>query len=118
MRFVGVDLAARPNNTSLCILEWNTNPRVEAVHRPADDESIIRIACENVAAVGLDSPFGWPQAFVSFIRQGLKSSHQPAPLTDKEADRLKYRTTDRWLREQKIPATGNKIIRPPQCGNR
>ena len=111
MRFVGVDLAAQPTRTSLCVVNWNATPRVEAVHRPANDECIIHIATDTIAAIGLDSPFGWPDAFVSFVQQGLTSPDR-APLANDEADRLKYRATDRWLREQNFAAKGRKPVRP------
>ncbi len=41
-------------------------------------------------------------SFVSFVQQE-GSSGICAPLTKEEADRLKYRATDRWLREQDFP---------------
>lgn len=110
MRFVGVDLAAQPARTSLCVLNWKATPHVEAVHGPANDECIIRIA-ETATAIGLDSPFGWPTAFVSFVQEGLTSPHR-APLANDEADRLKYRATDRWLREQNFVACGGRPVRP------
>lgn len=108
MKFVGVDLAAQPARTSLCVLNWKGTPRVDAVHRPANDECIIRIS-ETAMAIGLDSPFGWPRAFVSFVQEGLASAHR-APLANDEADRLKYRATDRWLREQDF--AGGRPVRP------
>ena len=110
MRFVGVDLAAQPTKTSLCILDWRAAPRVEVVQRPATDERIIRGADKTVAAVGLACPFGWPDAFVSFI-QPRRSSTTCTPLTKHEADLLKYRATDRWLREQSFPVS-RKPVRP------
>ena len=111
MRFVGVDLAAQPERTSICIVDWKATAHVEAVNRPADDERIIRIASGNVVAIGIDSPFGWPEAFVSFVQQGLKHP-QHMPLTRDEADRLKYRATDLWLRDKRLPASHNRRVLP------
>lgn len=110
MRFAGVDLAAQPKRTSLCILDWGAAPRVEAVLRPATDEHIIREADKTVSAIGIDCPFGWPDAFVSFIQPG-RSSTSCRPLAKHEADFLKYRATDRWLREQSFPVN-RKPVRP------
>ena len=111
MRFIGVDLAAQAKGTSLCVVDWKATPRIEAVHRPATDEHIIRLAADPVAAIGLDSPFGWPDAFVSFVRPDVTSPH-PAPLTNDDADRLKFRATDRWLRTQNLPGSAGRRVRP------
>ncbi len=108
MRFVGVDLAAQPTKTSLCILDWRATPRVEAIQRPAADERIIRAAGSTVAAIGLDCPFGWPADFVSFI-QLAHTSTTCTPLTKHEADHLKYRATDRWLRKQSFPVSRKPV---------
>ena len=110
MRFVGVDLAAQPTETSLCILDWRATPCIELIQRPAADELIIREAGSTVAAIGLDCPFGWPADFVSFVQQG-HSSTTCTPLTKHEADLLKYRATDRWLRKQRFPVS-RKPVRP------
>lgn len=98
MKFIGIDLAARPRNTSMCILDWITAPRVQAIHRPATDDCIVRAASNDVAAVGIDSPFGWPLPFLSFIQPGREPS-RPDSLTQADSDRLKYRSTDLWVRE-------------------
>ena len=107
MKFIGVDLSAQPKNTSVCVLEWQDNPRVIDVHRPACDEWIIRATDNSVSAIGLDSPFGWPGPFVSFL-QGKHKNRSPYPLRNAEADCLKYRVTDRWVRDY-FSACGKKV---------
>ena len=109
MKFVGIDLAARPRNTSMCVLDWGTAPRVQAIHRPATDACIVRAAGNDVAAVGIDSPFGWPLPFLSFVLSGRKPS-RPDSLTQADFDRLKYRSTDLWVREH-FQSVG-KTVRP------
>ena len=109
MKFVGIDLAAQPRNTSMCVLDWRTAPRVQAIHRPATDACIVRAAGNDVAAVGIDSPFGWPRPFLSFIQPDRKLS-RPNPLTQADSDRLKYRSTDLWVREH-FRSVG-KTVRP------
>ena len=111
VKYVGVDLAAKPKGTSICIVDWGANAQVEALHKPADDERIIRTASGDVAAMGIDCPFGWPKAFVSFVQQG-QSCRRGTALTADETDRLKYRATDRWLREKQLGATSNRLVRP------
>ena len=109
MKFIGIDLAARPHNTSMCVLDWRTAPCVQAIHRPATDACILRAVGNDVAAVGIDSPFGWPLPFVSFIQSGRKSSRSDSP-TQPDPDRLKYRSTDLWVREH-FRSVG-KTVRP------
>ena len=99
MKFVGIDLAARADKTSICILDWRDNPVVESVYSRATDEQIICYAGKTATAVGIDSPFGWPSTFVSFVKHGLMSQ-PPQPLRSFESDRLRYRETDLWVREQ------------------
>lgn len=109
MKFLGIDLAARPRNTSMCVLDWGTAPRVQAIHRPATDSCIVRAAGKDVAAVGIDSPFGWPLPFRSFIQRGRKPS-RPDSFMQADSDRLKYRSTDLWVREH-FRSLG-KTVRP------
>lgn len=108
MKFLGVDLAARPAKTSVCVLEWKRHPRVRAIEMPASDERIVHLASDHVTAIGIDSPFGWPDAFVAFVNG---NSRPARPLDSTEADCLKYRATDRWLRAQHFPF-GGKPVRP------
>ena len=109
MKFVGIDLAARPRSTSMCVLDWRTTPRVQAIHRPATDADILGAADNDVAAIGIDSPFGWPLPFLSFIRPDRKPT-RPDSLTQADFDRLKYRSTDLWVREH-FRSVG-KTVRP------
>ena len=93
----------------MCILDWRTAPRVQAIHRPATDACIVHAAGNDVAAVGIDSPFGWPLPFLSFIQPGREPS-RPDSLTQADSDRLKYRSTDLWVREH-FHSVG-KSVRP------
>ena len=93
----------------MCVLDWRTVPRVQAIHRPANDACIPRAAGNDVAAVGIDSPFGWPLPFLSFIQPGRKPA-PPDSLTQADSDRLKYRSTDPWVREHSRSV--GKTVRP------
>ena len=90
MRFLGIDLAAKPEKTSVCILDWTDRPHVTGIRRPATDQLVRELAAEDVATIGIDSPFGWPDRFLSFI-QPNHGVQEPRPLTDAEAEFLKYR---------------------------
>lgn len=99
-RFVGVDLAAQPENSSLCVLDWAARPQVIDVIRPADDDLIVAHAATAVA-VGLDCPLGWPDHFVETVRR----HHEGLPTLEltTTSRELRLRTTDRWLRTNHVP---------------
>jgi predicted nuclease with RNAse H fold len=63
----GVDLAATPERTALASVEWTgTRAVVRDVACPAGDDRILA-TIEDAAKTGIDSPFGWPGAFVAFV---------------------------------------------------
>jgi predicted nuclease with RNAse H fold len=63
----GVDLAATPERTALASIEWTgTGAVIQDVACPADDDRILD-AIEQADKTGIDSPFGWPDAFVEFV---------------------------------------------------
>lgn len=97
MRTVGVDLAAAPERTGLCEIDWDAR-RVRLWPRPVDDDAIVSaIAASDLA--GLDVPLGWPDDFVGAL--GAFHDHGdwlPADI-EPPADRvaLRYRLTDRVI---------------------
>jgi predicted nuclease with RNAse H fold len=63
----GVDLAAQPERTAVATIKWAAGRAVvEDVARPADDKVILQ-AVKQADKTGIDCPFGWPAAFVSFV---------------------------------------------------
>ena len=96
MRIIGVDLASQASSTSLCAIDWTDRPRVVDVVRPAEDDLIVA-AAGSAAAVGIDSPLGWPSAFVELIgRHHRGEATETVTATPRE---LRLRTTDRWIRD-------------------
>lgn len=101
MRTIGVDLSTSSARTALATIEWFAESAVVTeLVVGVPDEPIIRRAATG-AAVGLDSPLGWPDAFVEFVReqQGgtlveIPEQHQPAWRRS-----LAYRATDDAVRE-------------------
>lgn len=101
VRFVGVDLASQPANTSVCIIEWTDRPRVVSIERPATDDLIVdRIG--GADAVGLDCPLGWPAPFVETVHRhhtGRSTVGVTGPTGEPVTSRdLRLRTTDQWIR--------------------
>ena len=97
MLTVGVDLASQPKNTAVCVLGWEpTRARVRTILCPANDEQILA-ACRDADAIGIDAPFGWPDAFVRMLAHGEREAE---PWSDKLRDELRLRVTDRVAHER------------------
>ena len=96
----GVDLAAQPERTAVATIKWTVGHAViDDVARPADDQVILQ-AVERADKTGIDCPFGWPAAFVSFV-----TSHHAGHLSiraDELGSRrnLTMRRTDLFVHDQ------------------
>jgi hypothetical protein len=69
-RTIGVDLAAQPADTGVCVLVWDEHARrahAELRMRATDDALLELIAETAPAKVGIDAPFGWPTPFVEAL---------------------------------------------------
>lgn len=95
MLTLGVDLASQPAKTSACSIEWaDGRATVRDLRlRLADDDLLGLISLSD--KVGIDSPFGWPTAFVKAVT--AHSSSDPWP--DESLLELRYRFTDRVVTE-------------------
>lgn len=92
---VGVDLAAEPAKTALAILRWEDGgASVEALRVGVTDSDIVA-AASTADKIGIDAPFGWPDAFVRFVAGhhafapldvDLESREQRRPLTKRLTD--------------------------------
>lgn len=86
MRFLGVDLASQPKNTSVAVLDGTTLVHLAS---QADDDTIVELAAD-CDATGIDAPFGWPDAFVDVVTAHHRGD-SPATATPQE---LQLRRTD------------------------
>lgn len=113
MRTLGIDLAAQPKKTGVCVTEW-----------PVDDASDdIRITPPTIGftdgellglmdeadVVAIDAPFGWPE-FISehlgpYARDGVWPLRPDAHDVDEWTGRLLYRETDRAVRRLLLSRT-------------
>jgi hypothetical protein len=99
MDTTGIDLAAQDAKTAVCTITWSG--RTASVAPPlggADGitEDALVEAVRQGNWVGIDSPFGWPAGFVRAV-SGY-ADRQPWP--DLDADALRYRLTDRLVRDE------------------
>ena len=67
MRTLGVDLAAAAKKTAAAVIEWDDGAaRLAHLSLDVGDEEILRLF-DTSAMTGIDSPLGWPDAFLPFI---------------------------------------------------
>lgn len=96
MRVVGIDLAASPASTGVVVLEQGSERwSARAVDGDATDDLLVEIA-RDAAAVGLDAPLGWPDAFVDAVTAHHRFARWPGT-TDRRG--LTHRLTDRVTRD-------------------
>ena len=96
MRTLGVDLASQPQKTATCIVDWRANESVvESINTDVNDERLLELA-GKMDKVGIDIPFGWPEAFVGAIT--AHHCQQPWPATPLR--NLRYRRTDLFVHEK------------------
>ncbi|MGV9827486.1 MULTISPECIES: DUF429 domain-containing protein [unclassified Gordonia (in: high G+C Gram-positive bacteria)] len=98
----GVDLAAAPTHTAVARIEWSGGgASLTELVTPADDATIGELVA-GAQRCGIDSPFGWPDAFVDFVvAHHCGRTPAGAALDHIEHRRpLAYRRTDRYLVEQ------------------
>jgi predicted nuclease with RNAse H fold len=94
-RTAGIDLAAQPENTALCVLEWNgRGADVVELRLGADDAALVDTV-RAAAVTAIDAPFGWPEALVAALDAWRDGPHWPQ--TDSRA--LRFRATDLHVRE-------------------
>lgn len=96
MRTLGIDFAAQPKNTALCVIEWGRDTaEIAQLICGVEDEQI----CEEIARAdkaGLDVPLGWPIPFLNAIR--AHSEHRTWPNTG--LHELRFRATDRSIQSK------------------
>jgi predicted nuclease with RNAse H fold len=97
---LGIDLAAEPRDTASCHIEWRDGRAgVRSLVLGRDDAELLHDA-EGALAIGIDAPFGWPEAFVRAV-----SAHhalEPADIhwTPELRRRLRLRVTDIFVNRE------------------
>lgn len=92
---LGVDLAAEPNGTAGCVIEWReASGVVRWLTTKLHDEEILHRA-RAADAVGIDAPFGWPAYFVEAITAHHAGRPWPVDAWERANRRkLRLRITD------------------------
>jgi predicted nuclease with RNAse H fold len=96
----GVDPAAQPGRTAVAAIKWTAGRAViEDAACRADDEDILQVV-KRADKTGIDCPFGWPTAFVSFVTSH-HAGHVSIPADEPGLRRnLTMRRTDFFVHEQ------------------
>lgn len=67
MLTLGVDFAAQPKDTAAAVIRWHSRSAVVERLELRVDDARIRALAATVDKVGIDVPFGWPDAFVRAV---------------------------------------------------
>jgi hypothetical protein len=126
---MGVDLAAQPANTAVCLLRWGDGlPRVVMLARGRDSESTplddkwistraagLRKDFGEITKVGIDDPFGWPVPFLDAMAAYRGGPNWPWPI-DHPTGEIRLRETDRVVRRRSgrrpLSVTSDRIAIP------
>lgn len=90
---LGVDLASQARGTAACRIRWATGrAHVEFLAGNIRDAWLLEHGAE-ADRVGLDVPFGWPEAFV----RAVVAHHRGEPWPEASLLTLRFRETDRFV---------------------
>lgn len=92
---LGIDLAAQPENTGLCVLEWTSAGAHVAELTLGADDTALATAIGRADITAIDAPFGWPQALVASLVAWQDRVEWPGA----QSRDLRFRATDLHVRE-------------------
>ena len=96
---VGVDLGAEPKNTAIALVEWSADAAAVVGLALGQTDTDILNACEGAEKVGIDAPFGWPDAFVDFVSRHLRHELSVGEVNLGHRRKLSNRLTDLYVNE-------------------
>jgi predicted nuclease with RNAse H fold len=96
---LGIDLASQDRDTASCFIRWrNGRAEVEVPTVRRSNAALLEEA-ERAQWVGIDAPFGWPDAFIEAVVGYSKTGRWPTSDLDwaPRVKRLRYRATDLFV---------------------
>lgn len=95
MTTVGIDLSAEPAKTGIAVAHWENGAATVTSLRLGNTDRDIVEAAAGADRIGIDAPFGWPDAFVQFIAGHHVFDPLTVPLETRDQRRpLTKRLTD------------------------
>ncbi len=93
---LGVDLASLPRRAAACRIYWvDGRTDIQVPEANVGDAWLLEHA-SDADRVGVDVPLGWPDAFV----HAVSAHHSGAPWPMVPLTALRFRETDRFVRDQ------------------
>ncbi|MCB1224299.1 MAG: DUF429 domain-containing protein [Verrucomicrobiales bacterium] len=96
MTTLGIDLSSMPPGTAACRIDWEDDltGKVCEPENKCDDSKLNRLIseCGEGAGIGIDAPFGWPDAFVKAV-----AGWPHEQWGEEVRDELRFRQTDRFV---------------------
>lgn len=112
MLTLGIDLASQNENTAACLVEWSGGEVIlrELLDRGSDDELVARMRAVRDAGgcIGIDAPFGWPEAYLAAMTSWREEGRFPAT----DSKELAFRLTDRkeyLAKKQPLSVSSDRI---------
>jgi len=101
MLTAGVDLATQPAKTAVAKVLWShSEAQLVALETHGTDATILA-ACQSVDFVGIDAPFGWPDAFAAFVDRHQRNIQTVEDgMTDDSRRNMAFRLTDLIVAEE------------------
>jgi hypothetical protein len=95
---LGIDLASQPVNTAACLIDWGPARAAVALHAGLDDDALLALMSRaDVARVGIDAPFGWPEHFRTTLNAYAREGAWPAGDSVQAMRDLRLRATDLYV---------------------
>lgn len=95
---LGIDLSSAKEGTAACVIEWKKTRAVAGRAEMGCDDSTLNDLIKRTGAeavIGIDAPFGWPQAFVEAVAGWRGTEWSPD-----ERKRMQFRVTDLYVQEK------------------
>jgi hypothetical protein len=94
MLTLGVDLAADPTLAALCRIRWEDGKADVLPGACGADDTALLKAFAEADKVGIDAPFGWPDAFVEAVVAHRDGRAWPGLSDDRKREALRFGHTD------------------------
>lgn len=84
-----------PEGTAACCVDWLKNCAVAKAPSLSCADNELDTLISKANAIGIDAPFGWPEAFVAAVTNWTDDAW-----TTEARDRFRFRETDRAVRDR------------------